>query len=214
MTLQDKFEILAKDKFLGIPVKGFEAGGREQLGYLQRAGLRSNSKLVDIGCGVLRAGYWIIGFLEPGSYCGIEPHRERLEIGIHGILDAGTLERKQPRFDGNSTFDTSVFADKFDFFLAYSIWTHASKKQIQTMLDGFLRDSTEKGKFLTTYLPAGELDQTRLPRREMVRHQSRIGFAGLHSSQFQVGQGRVRTSETKCFEADSGRNAPAVLASY
>jgi hypothetical protein len=154
MTLQDKFEILAKDKFLGIPVKGFEAGGREQLGYLQRAGLRSNSKLVDIGCGVLRAGYWIIGFLEPGFYCGIEPHRERLEIGIHGILDAGTLERKQPRFDGNSTFDTSVFADKFDFFLAYSIWTHASKLQIQTMLDGFLRHSTEKGKFLTTYLPA------------------------------------------------------------
>ena len=146
--------MLARDKFLGIPVKRFEAGGREQLGYLQRAGLRPSSKLVDIGCGVLRAGYWIIDFVEPGCYCGIEPHRERLEIGIHGILDAGTSERKRPRFDGNSTFDTSVFGDKFDFFLAYSIWTHASKPQIQTMLDGFLRDSTARGKFLTTYLPA------------------------------------------------------------
>jgi hypothetical protein len=154
MTLQEKFEMLARDKFLGIPVKGFEAGGREQLGYLQRAGLRSNAKLVDIGCGVLRAGYWIISFLEPHAYCGIEPHRERLEIGIHGILDPQILERKQPRFDSNSTFDTSVFADQFDFFLAYSIWTHASKPQIQIMLDGFLRDSTGKGKFLTTYLPA------------------------------------------------------------
>jgi hypothetical protein len=154
MTLQEKFERLARDKFLGIPVKDFEAGGREQLGYLQRAGLRSNSKLVDIGCGVLRAGYWIVGFLDANSYCGIEPHRERLEIGIHNILDPGTVERKRPRFDSNSEFDTSVFFDKFDFFLAYSIWTHAAKPQIQTMLDAFLRDSTDKGKFLTTYLPA------------------------------------------------------------
>ena len=127
MTLQEKFERLARDKFPGIPVKDFEAGGREQLGYLQRAGLRSNSKLVDIGCGVLRAGYWIIGFLDANCYCGIQPHRERLEIGIHSFLDPGTVERKRPRFDSNSEFDTSVFSDKFDFFLAYSMFTHAAE---------------------------------------------------------------------------------------
>jgi hypothetical protein len=154
MTLQEKFEVLAKDKFLGIPVKDFEGGGREQLRYLQRSGLRSGSKLLDIGCGVLRAGYWIIGFLDPDSYCGIEPHRERLQIGVHSILDPETLKRKRPRFDSNSNFDTSVFRDKFDFFLAYSIWTHASKPQIQAMLDGFRRDSKDEGRFLTTYLPA------------------------------------------------------------
>jgi hypothetical protein len=153
MTVQEKFEALAKDKFFGIPVKDFEAGGKEQLRYLQRAGLCASSKLVDIGCGVLRAGYWIIGSLDPNCYCGIEPHPERLQVGIQSILDPGTMERKRPRFDSNAKFDTSVFSEKFDFFLAYSIWTHASKQQIQTMLDGFLRDSTDKGKFLTTYLP-------------------------------------------------------------
>jgi hypothetical protein len=154
MTVQEKFEGLAKDRFFGIPVKDFEVGGREQLRYLQWAGLRCDSKLVDIGCGVLRAGYWIIGLLDPNCYCGIEPHPERLQIGIQRILDPGTMERKRPRFDNNAQFDTSVFSEKFDFFLAYSIWTHASKPQIQTMLDGFLRDSTDQGKFLTTYLPA------------------------------------------------------------
>ena len=57
----------------------------------------------------------------------------------------GRWNEKRTRFDGNSKFDTSVFSEKFDFFLAYSIWTHASKPQIQTMLEGFLRDSTAKG---------------------------------------------------------------------
>ena len=155
MTLQERFEALAKDKFLGIPIEGFEASGREQLHYLLRAGLNPSSKLVDLGCGVLRAGYWIIRFLDPGGYCGIEPHQERLQIGMDAILEPGTIDRKRPRFDSNPHFDTSVFAEKFDFFLAYSIWTHASKPQIRIMLDAFLRDSCDQGTFLTTYLPSG-----------------------------------------------------------
>jgi hypothetical protein len=47
-----------------------------------------------------------------------------------------------------------VFGEKFDFFLAYSVWTHASKLQIQSMIDSFLHDSKEDGVFLTSYLPA------------------------------------------------------------
>ena len=56
MTLQERFEALAKDNFLGVPIAGFEASGREQLHYLVRAGQNPSSKLVDLGCGVLRAG--------------------------------------------------------------------------------------------------------------------------------------------------------------
>ena len=154
MTLQERFEACAKKKFLGVPVEAFEAAGREQLDYLLKAGLTPASRLVDMGCGVLRAGYWIINFLDSGCYCGIEPHAERLKIGI-SLLDSATLDLKRPRFHTNPNFDTSLFGEQFDFFLAYSIWTHACKTQIQTMLDAFLRDSTDHGIFLTTYLPAG-----------------------------------------------------------
>jgi hypothetical protein len=118
MTLQERFEALAKDKFPGIPIEGFEASGRERRHYLLRAGLNSSSKLVDLGCGVLRAGYRIIRFLDPGGYCGIEPHQERLQIGMDAILEPGAIDQRRPRFDSNQHFDTSVFAEKFDFFLA------------------------------------------------------------------------------------------------
>lgn len=155
MELQKKVEMLGEKIFLGIPVKDFEKGGRELFVYLLKAGLNPNSKLVDIGCGVLRGGYWLIHFLDPACYCGIEPHVGRLEMGVNTILEPEVLEAKRPRFDTNPRFDTSVFGEKFDFFLAYSVWTHAPKQQIQMMLDSFLRDAKDGGVFLTSYLPAG-----------------------------------------------------------
>jgi hypothetical protein len=154
MNIQRKAEILSENTFLGFPSADFEKAGREQLSYLLLAGLNPDSRLVDVGCGVLRAGYWLIHFLDSGCYFGIEPHTGRLEMGVNIILEPEVLEAKRPQFDTNPHFDTSVFGEKFDFFLAYSIWTHASKRQIQTMLDSFLRDSTEGGIFLTSYLPA------------------------------------------------------------
>jgi hypothetical protein len=155
MELQQKAEMLGQKTFLGVPVRDFEKSGRELLVYLLNAGLNPNSKVVDIGCGVLRGGYWLIHFLDRDSYYGIEPHVERLEMGLNTILEPETLETKRPRFDTNPHFDTSIFGERFDFFLAYSIWTHASKSQIQTMLDAFLRDAKDDGVFLTSYLPAG-----------------------------------------------------------
>ena len=154
MKLQQKAEMLAREAFLGFPPEDFEKGGREQFIYLVNAGLMPDSKLVDIGCGVLRAGYWLIHFLDPGCYFGIEPHTGRLEMGTQTILEPDVLSAKLPRFDTNARFDTSVFGEKFDFFMAYSIWTHASKEQIRTMLDSFLGDAKEDAAFLTTYLPA------------------------------------------------------------
>ena len=44
-----------------------------------------------------------------------------------------------------------MFGVPFDFFMARSIWTHASKDQIRTMLDGFMRHSKPGGAFLTSY---------------------------------------------------------------
>jgi SAM-dependent methyltransferase len=154
-TLQDRAERLREGPFLGVPIDDFERAGREQLIYLLMHGLTPNSTVVDIGCGVLRAGYWLIHLLDAGHYFGIEPSVDRLTIGTTLIVEPAVIAAKQPRFDNNENFDTSVFGRKFDFFLAYSIWTHAPKPQISTMLDNFLRDSHEDSVFLTTFLPAG-----------------------------------------------------------
>lgn len=155
MNVQQKAEALAQTMFLGGPVEDFEAVGRLQLVMLLKHGLYPHSKVLDIGCGCLRGGYWLIHFLDRGCYCGIEPNQKMLEAGLQTFFSPEILQAKNPRFDHNSVFDVSVFQERFDFFLARSIWSHASKAQIETMLDGFCEYAVDTGVFLTSYLKAG-----------------------------------------------------------
>jgi len=147
-------EMMSKHGFLGVPLETFEQGGRQQLLDLLRAGLCPESRVVEIGCGCLRLAYWLVRFLEPGGYCGIEPARVRVDYGLQYLFSADEIARKRPRFDYNANFDTSVFKTRFDYFIARSIWTHASKVQILSSLKSFARDATESGLFLASYLPA------------------------------------------------------------
>jgi hypothetical protein len=147
-------EMMAQHGFLGVPVETFEDAGRRQFVALLGEGLCPESRVLDIGCGCLRTAYWLIRFLDPGCYHGIEPAYSRVEYGLQHLFSPHLLAAKQPRFDFNPHFDSSVFATKFDYFLAGSIWTHASKRQIETTLESFLRDSVPTSVFLPSYLPA------------------------------------------------------------
>ena len=130
-------EMIARHGFLGVPTETFEDAGRRQFIALLNEGLCPESKVLDIGCGCLRVTYWLARFLDPGCYCGIEPARVRVEHGLHFLLTPDLMMAKQPRFDFNPHFDSSVFATKFDYFLAGSIWTHAGKSQIEATLSPF-----------------------------------------------------------------------------
>ena len=152
-TLMERVDKLrAENIFLGGPSELFDMAGRMQLMLLVKEGLYPESKVLDIGCGCLRAGYWLIHFLNPSCYFGIEPNRTMLEAGFENILEPGLIGLKRPKFDGNADFDFSVFGERFDFFVARSIWTHASKIQIRAMLDGFVRHANRRATFLTSYV--------------------------------------------------------------
>lgn len=140
--------------FLGGPPELFEIAGREQLIVLLQHGMTFKSTVLDIGCGCLRAGRWIIPLLDPGHYCGLEPMPQMIKKGLETFIDPETVAHKRPRFDNNDRFDFSVFEKRFTHFIARSIWTHASKQQIETMLDGVARWGTSDAVLLASFLPA------------------------------------------------------------
>ena len=124
------------EEFLGGPPELFDLVGREQLIVLLEHGLTFSSYVLDIGCGCLRGGRWIIPLLDGGHYCGIEPQSGMVSRGLQQFIDPDVVASKDPKFDYNDRFDFSVFGRKFTHFIARSIWSHASKPQIELMLDG------------------------------------------------------------------------------
>lgn len=154
-TLEERAANLeAAGIFLGGPPRLFETAGQKLLMTLLSEGLTPDAKVLDVGCGCLRGGYWLIHFLDEGCYCGIEPNKPMLEAGLETLLEPGLADLKQPRFDNNSDFDFTAFGETFDFFVARSVWTHASKPQIRAMLDGFRNTASPGAVFVTSYLRA------------------------------------------------------------
>lgn len=151
-------EMMAAHGFLGVPLETFEQAGREQLIALLAHGMNPESTVLEFGCGCLRIAYWLVRFLDPGHYCGLEPARGRVELGLQYLFYDEIRRIKQPRFEFNAHFDPSAFGMQFDYVLARSIWSHASKRQIGMMLDAFLRFARPDGVLLTSYLPTESSD--------------------------------------------------------
>ncbi len=135
---------------LGCGVKRFEKTGRAQLESLIRNGLSPWHKFLDIGCGAMCGGYWVMHFLDAGNYHGIEPNVKMWKCGVSHILEPNLIEFKQAQFNHNDQYDFSVFDTQFDYLFSQSIWTHAGKSDIGKMLDGFSKFGKDTAKYLTT----------------------------------------------------------------
>ena len=151
-TTADVVKCLSRNgTFLGGPLKSFELAGNCQLGILLHFGLTPESKVLDVGCGCLRGGRKIIPELNEACYFGIEPNKSMLKDGIEISLDPDVVLAKKPRFDTNAEWNFGVFNTKFDFVIARSIWSHASKRDITKMLEEFSKWKKPGAKFITSY---------------------------------------------------------------
>jgi SAM-dependent methyltransferase len=163
-------ELRRRNVFLGGPKHKFISAGRGQLEILLKNGLVPDSFVLDIGCGCLRGGFWSINFLRPGHYFGIEPNKAWLDAGIEVMLGPELVAEKKPSFSNTADFDFSVFGQTFDFVIARSVWTHASRDHIRAMLASFERTSREGARFIASIVE---------PRRG---HQEYVGTAWVGRS--------------------------------
>lgn len=110
--------------------KHYDLIGAMQFNLLTALGLREYHKLLDIGCGSLRAGRLFITYLNKGNYCGIEPEKCLVDDGVNYEIGSSMVYIKEPRFEYSYDFPISSFGEKFDFMIAHSIFTHATQNQI------------------------------------------------------------------------------------
>jgi SAM-dependent methyltransferase len=133
-------------------VEGWDITSARQFNLLTALGLREEHYLLDIGCGSLRTGRLLIPYLLPGRYFGIEPERWLIEEGIKNECGEDLIKIKAPVFSNDNNFTCTQFGQKFDFILAYSIFTHASQAQIRRCLSQVKECLKPNSIFVATFI--------------------------------------------------------------
>ena len=134
------------------PERQYDLLGASQFRLLCALGLRSSHRVLDFGCGSLRAGRLLIPYLDPGRYFGVEPHGWLVEEAIEKETGRDLIELKRPRFDRNEDFRVDVFDERFDFILAQSIFSHCGQDLIARALERFAVQLADRGLIAATFV--------------------------------------------------------------
>lgn len=95
-------------------------------------GLSPDTSLLDIGCGSLRTGRFLIPFLNTGNYHGLEPESIMVEQGIQNELIPEIVDFKKPNFYFNEDFIVPEI--KIDIAIAIQVFIHCGPEQLKQCL--------------------------------------------------------------------------------
>lgn len=140
--------------YIGPPAQ-YDIMGAAQFRLLCALGLRANHRLLDFGCGSLRAGRLFLAYLDRGCYFAVEPNTWLIEEAVKNQLGQDMIALKNPHFNDNTEFKTNVFGgQQFDFILAQSVFSHAGGGLISTALANFRESLDTGGLIAATFIEA------------------------------------------------------------
>ncbi len=139
--------------YVGPPGQ-YDYMGATQFRLLTTLGLRESHRVLDLGCGSLRAGRLLIPYLLPDGYYGIEPNAWLVEEAVEHQLGRDIVRIKRPRFDANAEFRTDVFGVDFDFIVAQSIFSHTTPELTVTALRNMREALAAGGLIACTFVEA------------------------------------------------------------
>lgn len=124
--------------------------GKLQYHFLVAQGLRHDHKFLDVACGALRLGQYLIPFLDEGCYLGIEGERELVKAGREYELFFKLAGAKKAKFAFNYDFDISALGN-FDFAIAQSLFTHLNPEDIAKCFSQLAPYANDGAKFFVSY---------------------------------------------------------------
>ncbi|MFV0133506.1 class I SAM-dependent methyltransferase [Streptomyces sp. HMX87] len=111
--------------------ESWERIGRMQFDYLVAHGLKPHHRMLDIGCGNLRAGRLFIDHLDAGHYYGIDisPH---ILLAAQDTLVREGLQAKLPHLTLADDLTLAFLPDAhFDVVHAHSVFSHSPRHVIE-----------------------------------------------------------------------------------
>lgn len=130
-----------------------------QIGILERLGLTPKQVLLDAGCGALRAGLPLIGYLDKGHYYGVDIDPDCI-AAARELVDHFNLGAKAPHVIQSHSFGLDEFGDsaRMDVIWCYQVFIHLSPEHTTRALAAISRLLKPSGHAYVTIRPGDDGD--------------------------------------------------------
>lgn len=140
----------------------YVGGAWDDIGPIQRdflvsRGLAPHDVLLDVGCGSLRGGRYLIEYLEPEHYLGMDQHAWLIKAGLKHEIAPEVRQVKRPQFVVSSTFEFHKFGQRPTFGMAQSLFSHLTLDVIKLCLTNLAGRVQPGARFYATFVPKGAL---------------------------------------------------------
>ena len=125
--------------------------GKMQHEFMVERGLERDHRMLELGCGNLRAGWRFIRYLKPGHYVGVDISPEILLAAERTIVERGLQERRPSLFVVDGTSLDFLPADHFDAVHAHSVFSHCPIDVVEASMRAAWRVMRPGGWFDFTY---------------------------------------------------------------
>lgn len=131
--------------------------GKRQFHYLVAQGLRRDHRFLDIACGSLRLGQFLIPYLDRGCYFGIDGSPALIEAGLREELLFDLAAARAPTFETGYDFRFD-FAAPVDWAWAQSLFTHLTVEDIDLCLRNLRAVAGPQTRFHFTFFEGDEAE--------------------------------------------------------
>jgi SAM-dependent methyltransferase len=157
--------------------------GQMQFGYLLGHGLKPGMRMLEIGCGNLRAGRLFIDYLDAGNYYGIDISPDILLAAQDTIAEFG-LQAKLPHLTLVQDMRFAFLpAGQFDVVHAHSVFSHSPIEVISECLSNIGRVMAADGFFDFTFDRTAGAEHQVLREDFYYRTETLVALAAQHGLQ-------------------------------
>jgi SAM-dependent methyltransferase len=184
--------------------------GQLQFDYLRSHGLAPADRMLEIGCGNLRAGRLFIGYLDPGNYYGIDISPDILLAAQKTLAEFG-LQAKLPHLMLVSDLKFGFLPDAaFRVVHAHSVFSHSPLEVIGECLAHVGRIMTADGFFDFTFDRTEGAEHHVLREDFYYRAETLLGLAASHGLDARVMEdwARLGHPQAKIRVTQRGQAAP------
>ena len=132
--------------------------GRWQFDFLRSRGLEPSHVVLDVGCGDLTAGRFLIPYLDAGHYWGLDHDRLRVEHAIWRDLAPRGIDPYRARFIFNDHFDLDAMTAAPDVAFAHHLLPELPLNSIVRCVASVLERLAPGGRFFATYYETSKPD--------------------------------------------------------